>query len=75
MQPQPYNWTSPIGGKTIKWQPLKVGDRMSLDANYSRPDTVWRRKYAEYALRIISCAGVEGKFQIENFQEWDEFDL
>lgn len=71
----PFDWTQPIGGKAIKWLPLKVGDRMSLDANYSRADVAWRRKYAEYAMRIVSCVGIAGKFQIENFNDWDEYDL
>lgn len=75
MQIQPFSWVTPIGWKKITWLPLKVGDRMDLDANYSRSDVAWRKKYAEYAMRIVSCEGVSGKFQTEDFKEWDEFDL
>jgi hypothetical protein len=70
-----FKWTQPMGGKPIVWHPLKVRDRMDLDANYSRSDVAWRKKYAEYALRIIRCGDKPDKFQIEDFADWDEFDL
>lgn len=75
MSPRPFTWTQPMGGKKVIWRPLKVGDRMDLDANYSRSDIAYQRKYAEYAMRIVSCEGVDGKFQIDNFRDWEDYDL
>lgn len=72
---QPFNWKQPMGGKPVTWRPLKVGDRMDLDANFSRSDVVYQKKYAEYALRIVTCEGVVGKFQIDNFRDWEDYDL
>lgn len=71
-----FTWKLPIGGKSLTWKPLTMGDVMDLDANYSRSDTVHRRKYAEAALRIISFEGMQdGKtFQIEDFRSWDGLD-
>ena len=73
--PASFTWKQPMGGKSITWHPLKVGDRMDLDANYSRSDIAYQKKYAEYAMRIMSCEGVNGKFQIQDFRDWDDYDL
>lgn len=72
---QPFKFTLPIAGKVVMWSPLKVRDRMDLDANYSRSDVAWRRKYAEYAMRIVRFDEKPNKFQIEDFSDWDEYDL
>lgn len=72
---QPFAWKQPMGGKAITWRSLKVGDRMDLDANYSASHTISRKKYAEYALRIVTCEGVNEKFQVDDFREWDDYDL
>lgn len=72
---QPFRFTLPVSGKVVLWQPLKVRDRMDLDANYSRSDVAWRRKYAEYSMRIIRYDDKPEKFQIDDFGTWDEYDL
>ena len=71
-----FPWKLPLGGKTLTWKPLSMGDIMDLDANYSRSDVIHQRKYAEMALRIVSFEGMaEGqKFQLEHFRAWDGFD-
>lgn len=75
---QQFEWTQPIGGQKIIWRPLKVGDHIDLDANYSASSTEHLKKYVKLASRIISIDGVEkAKLggDLLNLREWDEYDL
>lgn len=78
MATQQYEWTQPIGGQKVVWRPLKVGDHIDLDANYSRSDSTHLKKYATLAARIVSIDGQDkAKFSsdLANLREWDEYDL
>lgn len=71
----PHAWKQPVGGKTVQWKFLTGGDVIDLDANYSAPHVAHLRTYAQYAMRIVSCEGVAGDFQVDNFRAWDEYDI
>lgn len=68
------NWTQPIGGKVVEWRPLTVGDNMDLDANYQQASIFHLKKYAQYAMRVVSFDGKPG-FQASDLRTWDAFDL
>ncbi len=71
----PYTWKQPVGGKTVTWWHLTGGDIIDLEGNYSRPDIAHLRTYAQFAMRVKSCEGVTGVFQVNDFRSWDEYDI
>lgn len=71
----PNVWVQPVGGKTVKWRFAKVSDGMDLDANYGRSDRAHLRKYAQFAMRIVSFEGKVEPFQVNDFRDWEEYDL
>lgn len=71
---QTFEWKQPIGGKTVLWRPLKVGDHMDLDANYARADVAHLRRFAAIAARITKIGDKEG-VQVNDLRDWEEYDL
>ena len=74
-----FEWTQPLGGAKIIWRPLKVGDHIDLESNYSRSDTVHLKRFAELAARIISVDGkTKAELQKDDLgiiREWEDYDL
>lgn len=74
-----FEWTQPVGGQKIVWRPLKVGDHIDIDGNYSRADMAHQKKYVMLEARIISVDGTP-KAQLNKsdcgiVRDWDEYDL
>lgn len=72
-----FEWTLPMSGKKVAWRPLRVGDQMDLDANYGAAQRAHLKKYAAYAMRLVTIEGLApgDKPQVEHLRDWDEYDL
>ena len=66
-----------MSGKKVTWRALRVGDQMDLDANYGAANRAHLKKYAAYAMRLVTIEGLTPgeKPQVEHLREWDEYDL
>lgn len=73
-----FEWKQPIGGKVINWRPLKVGDHIDIDANYSRADVAHMKRFVTLAARILKVGDKEKREfagDLADLRDWDEYDL
>ncbi len=69
-----FNWTQPIGKKSITWKPLTIGDEMDIEANFSRPESKHLQKYESLRRRIITFGDAPSCGPGE-FRVWDSRDV
>lgn len=72
---QTWTWKQPIGGKTITWKPITVGDEMDIDAAYRHDNNRHLNKYMRLAVRITALDGAAKRVELHDIRNWDSFDL
>lgn len=75
-QNKPFEWTQPIGGKVVTWQPLKTSQELQILAVYRSESNKHLQNYARLAARIVTVDGTkkDGGYGPNDFGDWDYFD-
>lgn len=73
---KPFEWTQPVGGKVIVWQPLTTAQELQILAVYRQEQNRHLQNYARLAARIVTIDGAkkEGGYGPNDLGPWDNFD-
>ncbi len=69
-----YKWTQPVGGVTLCWKSLTVGQEMAIEMEHQRAETAPYRKYVVIQRRITAY-GDKPVCTLEDLKSWDPIDL
>jgi len=69
-----YLWRQPVGGKSITWKPLTVGQELACQMANARPELAPIRPYDNLRTRITDYDG-KPVCSLDDLKSWDSLDV